>query len=42
MFGPSNDLTIPDSVGAKVGGSGGTELSLSGTTNLKGPMVNIN
>lgn len=30
------------SVGAKLGGSGGTELSLSGTADLKGPMVNIN
>lgn len=30
------------SIGAKLEGSGGTELSLSGTANLKGPMVNIN
>jgi Rhs element Vgr protein len=33
---------IKGSVGAKVSGSGGTEMSLSGTANLKGPMVNIN
>lgn len=30
------------SVGAKMGGSGGTELSLSGTADLKGSIVNIN
>lgn len=36
------NVEMKGSVGAKVGGSGGTELSLSGTTNLKGPMVNIN
>lgn len=28
--------------GVSLGGSAGTELSLNGTTNLKGPMVNIN
>lgn len=46
---PSGDVKIEGmnaemkgSVGAKVGGSGGTELSLSGTANLKGPVVNIN
>lgn len=33
---------IKGTVGAKVSGSGGTEMSLSGTANLKGPMVNIN
>lgn len=36
------NVEVKGSVGAKMGGSGGTELSLSGTTNLKGPMVNIN
>lgn len=36
------NVELKGSVGAKVGGSGGTELSLSGTANLKGPMVNIN
>jgi Rhs element Vgr protein len=36
------NLELKGSAGAKMGGSGGTELSLSGTANLKGPMVNIN
>jgi uncharacterized protein involved in type VI secretion and phage assembly len=30
------------SVGVSLGGSAGTELSLNGTANLKGPIVNIN
>lgn len=36
------NVEVKGTAGAKVGGSGGTELSLSGTANLKGPMVNIN
>ncbi len=36
------NVEMKGSAGFKVGGSGGTELSLSGTANLKGPMVNIN
>ena len=36
------NLDLKGSGGAKVAGSGGTELSLSGTANLKGPTVNIN
>jgi Rhs element Vgr protein len=36
------NVDLKGSGGAKVAGSGGTELSLSGTANLKGPMVNIN
>jgi Rhs element Vgr protein len=36
------NVDLKGSGGAKVAGSGGTELSLSGTANLKGPTVNIN
>jgi Rhs element Vgr protein len=36
------NLQLEGSASAKLSGSGGTELSLSGTANLKGPMVNIN
>lgn len=38
----SVNVDLKGNAGAKVAGSGGTELSLSGTANLKGPVVNIN
>jgi uncharacterized protein involved in type VI secretion and phage assembly len=36
------NVNMKGSGGAKVEGSGGTELTLNGTTSLKGPVVNIN
>jgi uncharacterized protein involved in type VI secretion and phage assembly len=42
MKADAKNVELTGSVGAKVAGSGGTELSLSGSANLKGSMVNIN